>query len=200
MVPRIVLTSSGPISLNTARPVNTVNTVKGTRVNTARLKAVLSTVKGNKRNAVKASACLVWRGKHKVLDHVFKNNGASMSFKIFEYIDAQGRSKSETDPILQIMKKLMKDLLPLEEEKKDAEDPRNEDSEVSSTEEPRVNQEKDANVKSTNTINTVSPTVNAASIEDNTVDENIVYGCANDPNIPDLEDISSSENDVVFGA
>ncbi|GJX68327.1 putative ribonuclease H-like domain-containing protein [Tanacetum coccineum] len=45
-----------------------------------------------------------------------------------------------------------------------------------------------------------SPTVNAASIEDNTVDENIVYGCANDPNIPDLEDISSSENDVVFGA
>ncbi|GKB49008.1 hypothetical protein Tco_0899761 [Tanacetum coccineum] len=46
-----------------------VNTVKGTRVNTARPKAVLSAVKGNKRNAVKASACWVWRPKHKVLDH-----------------------------------------------------------------------------------------------------------------------------------
>ncbi|GJW81625.1 putative ribonuclease H-like domain-containing protein [Tanacetum coccineum] len=36
----------------------------------------------------------------------------------------------------------------------------------------------------------VSPTVNAASIEDNVVDDNIVYGCADDPNIPDLEEIS----------
>ncbi|GJU13438.1 putative ribonuclease H-like domain-containing protein [Tanacetum coccineum] len=132
MVPRTVLTRSGPISLNTARPVNTVqprtvvnnagpmknvinnaystarrpfnkitvannsnftkkvNTVKGTRVNTARPKAVLSVVKGNKGNAVKASACWVWRPKHKVLDHVSKNNGASMSFKRFDYIDAQG--------------------------------------------------------------------------------------------------------------
>ncbi|GJU07428.1 hypothetical protein Tco_1123858 [Tanacetum coccineum] len=111
MVPRTVLTRSGPISLNTARSVNTVqprttvnntgsiknvinntystsrrpfnkitaannsnftkkvNTVKGTRVNTARPKAVLSAVKGNKGNVVKASACWVWRPKHKVLDH-----------------------------------------------------------------------------------------------------------------------------------
>ncbi|GJQ96680.1 putative ribonuclease H-like domain-containing protein [Tanacetum coccineum] len=46
-----------------------VNTVKGTRVNTARPKAVLSAVKGNKGNVVKASACWVWRPKHKVLDH-----------------------------------------------------------------------------------------------------------------------------------
>ncbi|GJU26114.1 ribonuclease H-like domain-containing protein [Tanacetum coccineum] len=111
MVPRTVLTRSGPISLNTARPVNTVqsrtvvnnagpmknvinnaystarrpfnkitaannsnftkkvNIVKGTRVNTARPKAVISVVKGNKGNDVKASACWVWRPKHKVLDH-----------------------------------------------------------------------------------------------------------------------------------
>ncbi|GJW94912.1 putative ribonuclease H-like domain-containing protein [Tanacetum coccineum] len=150
MVPRTVLTRSGPISLNTARPVNTVqpsttvnnagpmknvinnayltarrpvnkitaannsnfsekvNTVKGTKVNTARPKAVLSVVKGNKGNAVKASAYWVWRPKHKVLDHVSKNNGASLSFKTIDYIDAQGRSKS-------IMNKLMEDLLPLEE-------------------------------------------------------------------------------------
>ncbi|GJY59093.1 putative ribonuclease H-like domain-containing protein [Tanacetum coccineum] len=71
-----------------------------------------------------------------------------------------------------------------EEEKKDAEDLGNEsgnptegkDSEVPSTEESRVNQEKDVSVNSTNTINTISPTVYAASIEDNAVDENIVYG------------------------
>ncbi|GJY00316.1 putative ribonuclease H-like domain-containing protein [Tanacetum coccineum] len=111
MVPRTVLTRSGPISVNTARPVNTVqprtavnnagpmknvinnaystarrpfnkitaannsnftkkvNTVKGTKVNTARPKAVISAVKGNKGNVVKASACWVWRPKHKVLDH-----------------------------------------------------------------------------------------------------------------------------------
>ncbi|GJY26233.1 ribonuclease H-like domain-containing protein [Tanacetum coccineum] len=83
------------------------------------------------------------------------------------------------------------------EEKKDAEDlgnesgnsPERKDSEVPSTEEPRINQEKDANVNSTNNINTVSPTVNDSSIEDNAVDENIVYGCADDPNIHDLEEI-----------
>ncbi|GJR07485.1 ribonuclease H-like domain-containing protein [Tanacetum coccineum] len=46
-----------------------VNTVKGTRVNTARPKAVLSAAKENKGNVVKASACWVWRPKHKVLDH-----------------------------------------------------------------------------------------------------------------------------------
>ncbi|GJW42622.1 putative ribonuclease H-like domain-containing protein [Tanacetum coccineum] len=71
-----------------------------------------------------------------------------------------------------------------EEEKKDAEDPGNEsgnppegkDSKVPNTEEPRINQEKDASV-------------NAASIKDNVVDENIVYRCADDPNIPDLEEI-----------
>ncbi|GJX50942.1 hypothetical protein Tco_0277787 [Tanacetum coccineum] len=70
-----------------------------------------------------------------------------------------------------------------EEEKKDAEDLGNasgnptkrKDSEVLGTEEPRINQEKDANINNTNNINNVSPTVNAASIEDNVVDENISY-------------------------
>ncbi|GJT66851.1 hypothetical protein Tco_1018331 [Tanacetum coccineum] len=102
MVPRTVLTRSGPISLNTARPVNTVqprtavNTIKGTRVNTTWPKVVLSAIKGNKGNAVKASACWVWRPKHKVLDHVSRNKGASMSFKRFDYIDVQGRSMHMT--------------------------------------------------------------------------------------------------------
>ncbi|GJT65321.1 hypothetical protein Tco_1016801 [Tanacetum coccineum] len=84
MVPRTVLTRSGPISLNAAGPVNTVqprtavnnvgpmknrvNTVNNKNVNaarpnavvnTARPKAVLSAVNGNKGNDVKASACWV---------------------------------------------------------------------------------------------------------------------------------------------
>ncbi|GKF13860.1 hypothetical protein Tco_0055322, partial [Tanacetum coccineum] len=81
-----------------------------------------------------------------------------------------------------------------EEEKKDDEAPENEDSEVINTKEPRVNQEKDENVNSTNNINTVSSTVNTASIEDNVVDENIVYGCADDTNMPNLEEIDYSHD------
>ncbi|GJS96076.1 ribonuclease H-like domain-containing protein [Tanacetum coccineum] len=73
-----------------------------------------------------------------------------------------------------------------EEEKKDIEDPRNEVGNPSEEGE-RINQEKDASVNNTNNINIVSPTVNAARIEDNAVNENIVYGCADDLNIPDLE-------------
>nr|GEX05855.1 ribonuclease H-like domain-containing protein [Tanacetum cinerariifolium] len=68
-----------------------------------------------KVNTVKALTCWVWRPKHKVLDHVSRNNSASITFKRLDYVDAQGRSKSETDPILQIIRKLMEDLLPLEE-------------------------------------------------------------------------------------
>ncbi|GKB61564.1 putative reverse transcriptase domain-containing protein [Tanacetum coccineum] len=68
-----------------------------------------------------------------------------------------------------------------EEEKKDAEDPGNESGNP-----PKG---KDIEVP-----------INVVSIEDNVVDENIVYGCANDPNIPDLEEIarfSDVEDDGV---
>ncbi|GJR97911.1 hypothetical protein Tco_0270085 [Tanacetum coccineum] len=156
MVPRTVLTRSGPISLNVARPVNTVqprttvnnagpmknvinnaystarrpfnkitaannsnfnkrvNTVNDKNVNaarpnvvvnTARPKVVLSAVKGNKGNVVKASTCWVWRPKYKVLDHVSKNNSASMSFKRFDYVDGNPQ---------QDLKDKRLDLLPLE--------------------------------------------------------------------------------------
>ncbi|GKC97477.1 hypothetical protein Tco_1167752, partial [Tanacetum coccineum] len=58
-----------------------------------------------------------------------------------------------------------------EEEKKDAKDPGNEsgnptggkDSEVPSTKEPRVYQEKDDNVNNTNNVNTASNTINNVS-------------------------------------
>nr|GEX39548.1 hypothetical protein [Tanacetum cinerariifolium] len=262
MVSRTVLTRSGLISLNTVRPVNTVqprtavnnagpmknvinnaystarrpinnrttsrnskinqkvNNVRAThvntarpkvntarpKVNTARPKAVINAVQENHVNVVKASACWVWRPKHNVLDHVSRNNGASISFRRFNYIDAQGRSKSwlgspkETNFLTIISKDFpsAEFKLPGEEEKKDAEDPGNEDSEVPSTEEPRVNQENDENVNSTNNINTVSPADNTAGIKDNVVGENIVYGCADDPNMHALEEIGSfsdAEND-----
>ncbi|GKB77315.1 putative ribonuclease H-like domain-containing protein [Tanacetum coccineum] len=82
-----------------------------------------------------------------------------------------------------------------EEEKKDAKDLETKDSEVLNTEEPRVNQEQDANVNNTNNINTVSLTVNAADIENNVADENIVYRYDDDPNMPNLEEIVYSDND-----
>ncbi|GJW49146.1 putative ribonuclease H-like domain-containing protein [Tanacetum coccineum] len=91
------------------------------------------------------------------------------------------------------------DALRNEEENKDAKDPGNEDSEFPRTEEPRVNQEKDASVNNTNTINTVSTTVNTVGIKDNAIDENIVYGCDDDPNMPELEEIVYSNDDEDVG-
>ncbi|GJV85070.1 putative ribonuclease H-like domain-containing protein, partial [Tanacetum coccineum] len=74
-------------------------------------------------------------------------------------------------------------------------------SKVPNTEEPKVNQKKDAeNFNSTNNINTVSSTVHTDSIMDNAVDKNIVYGCEDDPNMPNLEEIIYSEDDEGVGA
>ncbi|GKA17328.1 hypothetical protein Tco_0697165 [Tanacetum coccineum] len=73
-------------------------------------------------------------------------------------------------------------------------------------------QEKDDNINSTNSINTasdgnntnnvnvVSSTVNTAGIEDNAVDENIVYRCADDPNMPHLEEIGRFSDNKDVGA
>ncbi|GJX30256.1 retrovirus-related pol polyprotein from transposon TNT 1-94 [Tanacetum coccineum] len=87
-----------------------------------------------------------------------------------------------------------------EEEKINSEHQENEDSEVPNTEEPRVNQEQDANVNNTNNIYTVSLTVSAADIENNVVDKNIVYGCIDDLNMPNLEEIFYSDDDEEVGA
>ncbi|GJR71271.1 putative ribonuclease H-like domain-containing protein [Tanacetum coccineum] len=111
-----------------------------------------------------------------------------------------------------------------EEEKKDAEDPMNEngnqtkgkDSEILSTEEPRkdqrVNQELDASINntnninsasdgnSTNNVNAVSSTVNAVVTEVNVVDPKTSIKLPNDPNMPELEDIVYSDDDEDVGA
>ncbi|GKD45655.1 ribonuclease H-like domain-containing protein, partial [Tanacetum coccineum] len=87
-----------------------------------------------------------------------------------------------------------------EEEKMDYKHLENKDSEVPNTKEPKVHQEQDANVNSTNNINTVYPTVNVADIENNVVDENIVYGCIDDPSMHNLEEIVYSDDDEEVGA
>ncbi|GKF15661.1 hypothetical protein Tco_0057123 [Tanacetum coccineum] len=107
-----------------------------------------------------------------------------------------------------------------EEEKKDVEDPRNESgnptegkhSEVPSTEEPRINQENDDNINSTNNINTasdgnstnnvnvISSTVNVIGSEVNVVDPKTSIELPNDPNMPKLEDIIYSDDDEDVGA
>ncbi|GJZ77134.1 putative ribonuclease H-like domain-containing protein [Tanacetum coccineum] len=86
-----------------------------------------------------------------------------------------------------------------EEEKMDSKHPENKDSKVPNTEEPRVHQEQDANVNNTNNINTVCPIVNAANIENNVIDENIVYGCIDDLNMPNLEEIVYFDDDEEVG-
>nr|GEU59459.1 retrovirus-related Pol polyprotein from transposon TNT 1-94 [Tanacetum cinerariifolium] len=298
----------------------------------------LRTAMGNHVNDVKASAYWVWRPKHKVLDHVSRNNGASMSFKRFDYIEAQGISKKNsvlfidiacvvlspdfklTDESHVLLKVPRKDNMysvdlknaeavntacyvqnwvliikphnktpyelflgrkpalsfmrpfgcPItilntidhlgkidgkadegffvgystnsktfrvfnsrtriveenlhtqdppfcssskgspsagykpsgEEEKKDAEDPGNEDSGIPSTEELRVNQEEKDNVNSTNRVNVVSSTVNTTNNEVNVVCRKSSIKLPNDLNMLDLEDISIFEdsNEDVFVA
>ncbi|GJU52745.1 putative ribonuclease H-like domain-containing protein [Tanacetum coccineum] len=100
-----------------------------------------------------------------------------------------------------------------EEEKKDAKDPRIEsgnptegkDSEVSSIEEPRINQEKVDNINSTNNINTASDgnntnNINVVSSEVNVVDLKTSIELPKDPNMPELEDIVYSDDAKDVGA
>ncbi|GKB19403.1 putative ribonuclease H-like domain-containing protein, partial [Tanacetum coccineum] len=107
-----------------------------------------------------------------------------------------------------------------EEEKKDVEDPGNEsvnlsngkDSEVLSSEKPRINQEMVDNInstnnnntasdgKNTNNVNVVSSTVNVAGSEVNDVDPKTSIELLNDLNMPELEDIVYSDDDEDVGA
>nr|GEV47617.1 hypothetical protein [Tanacetum cinerariifolium] len=95
-----------------------VSTAKVNNITTAGPKEVVSTVKGNRKNAVKSSACWIWRPTRNVIDHISKDGGLYM-LKRFNYVDLQGRLKSamawETSPSLQIIKRLIVDLLHLEE-------------------------------------------------------------------------------------
>ncbi|GJV09942.1 putative ribonuclease H-like domain-containing protein [Tanacetum coccineum] len=69
MVPRKILTRSGPISLNTARQSH------------------FNAVRTNRVNAVKASACWVWRP--------IKPNSASITLKRYDYVDGNPETELE---------------------------------------------------------------------------------------------------------
>ncbi|GKB05626.1 ribonuclease H-like domain-containing protein [Tanacetum coccineum] len=71
-----------------------VNTAKVNNVTTAGPKAVVSAAKGNRENVVKSSACWIWRPTRNVIDHTSKDSGSYM-FKGFDYVDLQGRLKSD---------------------------------------------------------------------------------------------------------
>nr|GEU33173.1 putative ribonuclease H-like domain-containing protein [Tanacetum cinerariifolium] len=75
-----------PIHKNTTFKNSNVNqrfiTVKGNNFNTARPKAIVNAVKGYNSNAINASAFWVWKPKHKVLDHVSKQNSTSITMKM----------------------------------------------------------------------------------------------------------------------
>nr|GFB21774.1 ribonuclease H-like domain-containing protein [Tanacetum cinerariifolium] len=81
-----------------------------------------------------------------------------------------------------------------EKEKNNTEGPENEETEAPITEEPRVNQKNDS-VNSTNRVNPASNEVNVISIKSS-------IELLDDPNMPDLDDISIFENsnEDIFGA
>nr|GEZ42771.1 putative ribonuclease H-like domain-containing protein [Tanacetum cinerariifolium] len=50
----------------------------------------------NKGKAVKASACWIWRPKQNTIEKGPNYNGVSLTFKKYQYIDTQGRLKSDS--------------------------------------------------------------------------------------------------------
>ncbi|GKE72095.1 putative ribonuclease H-like domain-containing protein, partial [Tanacetum coccineum] len=86
MVPRAVLMKIGLKTFNTARTVNTAHP-KST-VFSAKPMSCFPKIAQSTANVVKASSCWVWRPT--------KPNGASITLKKHNYIDARGRSKHMT--------------------------------------------------------------------------------------------------------
>ncbi|GJZ59879.1 hypothetical protein Tco_0615695 [Tanacetum coccineum] len=70
-----------------------VNTTRINNVTTAGPKAIVSTAEGNRENAVKSSACWIWRPTGNIIDHTSIYSRSYM-FRIFDYVDLQGRIKS----------------------------------------------------------------------------------------------------------
>ncbi|GJR51425.1 ribonuclease H-like domain, reverse transcriptase, RNA-dependent DNA polymerase [Tanacetum coccineum] len=101
MVPKAVLMRSGLVSLTTARPVNTAQprtTVNSARPMTNVFNKAHSTVRRpiNNKTATKNSNFnqrLILLGQKQYI-MLLRETSASMIFKRFDYIDAQGRSKS----------------------------------------------------------------------------------------------------------
>ncbi|GJS92858.1 ribonuclease H-like domain-containing protein [Tanacetum coccineum] len=95
MVPRAILMKYGLVLVNTARQVNVAHSKTTVNAVRPKPKAIVNVVQGNNVNAIKALACWVWKPKTKVLDHVSKHNSALITLNKFDYVDAQGKSKSD---------------------------------------------------------------------------------------------------------
>ncbi|GJX56805.1 putative ribonuclease H-like domain-containing protein [Tanacetum coccineum] len=179
MVPRTVLTRCGPISLNAARPVNTVqprttvnnagpmkNVInnaystarrpfnKITAANNSNFNKRVNIVNDKNVNAARPNAVVNTAWPKAVLSAVKGNKGNAVKASAYPPFSSSLKDSPDTR------------FKPLgEEEKKDVEDPRNEDSD-----------------------------------EDDDVNENIVYGCDDDPNMHELEEIVYSDNNEDVGA
>nr|GEU83814.1 hypothetical protein [Tanacetum cinerariifolium] len=91
IVPNAVLTRTGLKLVNSVRPVNLKRSFqRRITYNNRNFFQKVNTVLGNKVYVVKASGCWVWRPKQNDIDHVTKQNSASITLKRFNYIDVQG--------------------------------------------------------------------------------------------------------------
>nr|GEX24139.1 ribonuclease H-like domain-containing protein [Tanacetum cinerariifolium] len=136
--PQAVLMRSIQVSLNTRQTVNSAKPVSNVinkahsnvrspfnqrtafknrninqKVNAVKRNSV-NTVVGNEVYAVKALGCWVWRHKQNVIDHVSKQNSASMTLKRFDYIDVQGRFKLKLKELMELSTKLSDRVIDLE--------------------------------------------------------------------------------------
>nr|GEV51095.1 hypothetical protein [Tanacetum cinerariifolium] len=168
-----------------------------------------------------SETCWVWRPKHKVLDHVSRNNVTSMSFKRYDYVDAEDTSKEKKSCITnyeeidggfvafgvnskgaKLLRKnsvlftdtacvvLSHDFKLTDESHVLLKVPRKDNMytiDLKNVVPQRGEKEKKDAEDPWNK--------DSEAAKDNVVDENIVYGCADDPNIPDLEEISIFGND-----
>nr|GEY14630.1 ribonuclease H-like domain-containing protein [Tanacetum cinerariifolium] len=98
------------IALKNRNLNNNVNAAKANYVNTAKGNKVTSVVGNQGINAVKSSARWVWRPKIKVQDHVSKNSGSYIC-KHFDYVDPEGRLKSEIYPTSLTLRSTMEEKL-----------------------------------------------------------------------------------------
>ena len=93
MVPRAVLLRSGVTrTIVAAQPKRPFQ--NNTTVSTAMSKNLPNTVVGHHFYAVKASACWTWKPKSNGSNTVSKDSSASMHLNKYNYVDAQGKSKS----------------------------------------------------------------------------------------------------------
>ncbi|GKB45806.1 ribonuclease H-like domain-containing protein [Tanacetum coccineum] len=114
MVPRTILPKSGLILLNTARPINTVQP-RTTVNNAGPMKNVINKEYSTARRPFKKLTAANNSNFTKKVNNVKGTRVNTARPKAVLSAIKGNKGNVETDPILQIMKKLMEDLLPLEE-------------------------------------------------------------------------------------